>query len=105
MANQVEENTRRTDDYLRQTAGPAEAEKFNWKQESGDIQSYQHSETGKHVHVDSKGQFYNQDRQPVEAAQAVQHATTNAPAVQQEQQFSRPTPAQEYTQPQQSIGL
>ncbi len=42
---------------------PPEVNQFAWRAESGTMQSYRHTDTGRHIHIDgSTGRFYNQDR-------------------------------------------
>jgi hypothetical protein len=41
-----------------------QAAQFAWWQETGSIQSYQHIETGRHIHIDgADGQFYDRHRE------------------------------------------
>jgi hypothetical protein len=55
-----------------QTALPNEASGYDWKRETGDIQSYQHIERGGWLHIDSQGQFYDRQAQPIERDQALE---------------------------------
>jgi conjugative relaxase-like TrwC/TraI family protein len=48
-----------------QTALPNEASGYDWKRETGDIQSYQHNERGGWLHIDRQGQFYDRQAQPI----------------------------------------
>ena len=48
-----------------QTALPNEASGYDWKRETGDIQSYQHNERGGWLHIDPQGQFYDRQAQPI----------------------------------------
>jgi conjugative relaxase-like TrwC/TraI family protein len=48
-----------------QTALPNEASSYDWKRETGDIQSYQHNERGGWLHIDPQGQFYDRQAQPI----------------------------------------
>ena len=60
---------------LNEALPPYEARQFAWKQESGTIQSYQHMQTGRHIHIDGQdGRFYNQNREPIIARQALDSA-------------------------------
>lgn len=61
---------------LEQSVGAEHASDFTWKQDSGDIKSYQHGTTGNHVHFDSAGQFYNQEREPITREAAISHAVS-----------------------------
>ena len=54
---------------------PQEAAQFGWRAESGDIQSYRHNETGRHLHIEGgTGQFYDQGRNEISAKEAMDHA-------------------------------
>jgi hypothetical protein len=54
---------------------PKEAEQFAWRAETGTIQSYQHIETQRALHIDgASGQFYRQDGDPITAKEALNHA-------------------------------
>ena len=57
-----------------QTALPNEATGYEWKRETGDIQSYQHNERGGWLHIDPQGQFYDRHAQPIERDHALEHA-------------------------------
>ena len=57
-----------------QTTLPNEATSYDWKRETGDIQSYQHSSSGSWLHIDSQGQFYDRHAQPIERDHALEHA-------------------------------
>ena len=52
-----------------------ETERFEWLAETGTVQSYQHAETGRNLHIDgATGQFYSQERNPVSRDAALAHA-------------------------------
>ncbi|MGI4827178.1 MAG: MobF family relaxase [Janthinobacterium lividum] len=54
---------------------PEDAQKFGWKAENGTVQSYQHADTLRHIHIDGpSGQFYNQQKEPVTQHAALDHA-------------------------------
>jgi hypothetical protein len=53
---------------------PNESEGYEWKRETGDIQSYQHNERGGWLHIDPQGQFYDRQAQPIVREQALEHA-------------------------------
>ncbi len=60
---------------LNKALTPAEAEQFAWRAETGTIQSYQHNETHRHIHIDgASGQFYDHDRNPISRDAALDHA-------------------------------
>ena len=75
-----QDSTAREYKRLEQSVGAEHAQDFTWKQDSGDIKSYQHATTGNHVHLDSAGQFYNQEREPISREAAISHAVS-APAI------------------------
>jgi hypothetical protein len=58
-----------------QTALSTEATGYDWKRETGDIQSYQHTERGGWLHIDPQGQFYDRQAQPISRDVALQHAS------------------------------
>jgi conjugative relaxase-like TrwC/TraI family protein len=60
-----------------QTALPNEASGYDWKRETGDIQSYQHNERGSWLHIDPQGQFYDRQAQPVSREVALERATNS----------------------------
>jgi conjugative relaxase-like TrwC/TraI family protein len=53
---------------------PNEASGYDWRRETGDIQSYQHNQTGGWLHIDQQGQFYDRHAQPVAKEHALEHA-------------------------------
>jgi hypothetical protein len=57
-----------------QNALPNEASGYDWKRETGDIQSYQHNERGGWLHIDPQGQFYDRQAQPIEKEVALMKA-------------------------------
>ncbi len=60
---------------LNEVVTPQEAQQFAWKQERGSIQSYQHIETERYIHVDGRnGQFYDRDRNPISEKQGLDFA-------------------------------
>ena len=56
------------------TALPNEGDGYEWKRETGDIQSYQHIETAGWLHIDPQGQFYDRHARPIERDHALEHA-------------------------------
>ena len=56
------------------TALPNEAAGYEWKRETGDIQSYQHNQTSGWLHIDPQGQFYDRHAQPIAKDHALEHA-------------------------------
>jgi hypothetical protein len=52
-----------------------ESRQFAWKVETGTLQTYQHMETHRVLHIDGpSGQFYRQDGNPITAKEALDHA-------------------------------
>ena len=52
-----------------------EAKQFDWQQESGTMQSYKHTQTGRYIHIDGQnGTFHNQNRETITAKQALDFA-------------------------------
>jgi hypothetical protein len=48
-----------------QAALPNEASDYEWKRETGEVQSYQHNHAGSWLHIDPQGQFYDRQAQPI----------------------------------------
>ena len=44
---------------------PKEASDYEWKRETGEVQSYQHTHAGSWLHIDPQGQFYDRQAQPI----------------------------------------
>jgi conjugative relaxase-like TrwC/TraI family protein len=60
---------------LNHAVTPNEVEQFAWRAETGTIQTYQHLETQRALHIDGpSGQFYRQDGNPITAKEALDHA-------------------------------
>ena len=58
----------------------AEARQFEWVARTGTIQTYQHQETGRNLHIDGvTGQFYDQARNPIGKDAALAHAQSDSP--------------------------
>ena len=53
---------------------PNDASGYEWKRETGDIQSYQHNQTAGWLHIDPQGQFYDRQAQPIAKENALEHA-------------------------------
>jgi conjugative relaxase-like TrwC/TraI family protein len=51
-----------------------EASGYEWKRETGDIQSYQHNQTDGWLHIDQQSQFYDRHAQPITKEHALEHA-------------------------------
>jgi hypothetical protein len=57
-----------------QAAIPNEAADYEWKRETGEVQSYQHSHAGNWLHIDPQGQFYDRQAQPITRETALEQA-------------------------------
>jgi hypothetical protein len=57
-----------------ETALKGEASGYEWKRETGDIQSYQHRDTSGWLHIDHQGQFYDRQSQPISREIALENA-------------------------------
>ncbi|MBB5062506.1 MobF family relaxase [Granulicella mallensis] len=60
---------------------PNENAGYEWRRETGDIQSYQHNESASWLHIDPQGQFYDRHAQPITREHALEHAGHVALAV------------------------
>jgi ATP-dependent exoDNAse (exonuclease V) alpha subunit len=56
------------------TALPNEAADYQWKRETGEVQSYQHTHAGTWLHIDPHGQFYDRQAQPITRETALEQA-------------------------------
>lgn len=59
---------------MREALEPEDAIQFKWKGETGAVQTYRHTETGRNIHIDSKGNFYSQDGKPTSQDAALDRA-------------------------------
>jgi conjugative relaxase-like TrwC/TraI family protein len=57
-----------------QTALPNEASDYEWKRETGEVQSYRHNQAGSWLHIDSQGQFYDRHAHPITRDAALEQA-------------------------------
>ena len=53
---------------------PNDASGYEWKRETGEIQSYQHNQTGGWLHIDQQSQFHDRHAQPIAKEHALEHA-------------------------------
>jgi hypothetical protein len=53
---------------------PNEASDYEWKRETGEVQSYQHTQAGSWLHIDPQGQFYDRQAQPITREAALEQA-------------------------------
>ena len=61
-----------------QTALPKEAADYQWKRETGEVQSYQHTHAGSWLHIDPQGQFYDRQAQPITRETALEQASQSS---------------------------
>lgn len=57
-----------------EAALPNETSGYEWKRETGDIQSYQHNQTEGWLHIDLQSHFYDRQVQPITREAALEHA-------------------------------
>ena len=70
----VEQHARRWNP-LNETLPAHEAKQFTWQRESGTMQTYQHTQTGRDLHIDGQDRiFHNQNRVPITAKEALDFA-------------------------------
>src|SRR5665213_3080001 len=62
-----------------EAALPNEASGYEWKRETGEIESYKHDQTGGWLHIDPQSNFYDREAQPITRENALEHAE-HAPA-------------------------
>ena len=67
-----------------EAALPKETEGYEWKRETGDIESYKHDQTGGWLHIDSQGQFYDRNAQPIEREVKIAQVGHAEPGIQLE---------------------
>ncbi|MDW5266674.1 MULTISPECIES: MobF family relaxase [Acidobacteriaceae] len=69
-------------------AFPNEASGYEWKRETGDIQSYQNSQTAGWLHVDPEGRFYDRHTNPIPRDIALEYAGhAHSPSLGQQEHF------------------
>ena len=57
-----------------EAALPKETEGYEWKRETGDIESYKHDQTGGWLHINPDGQFHDREAQPIDKEAALANA-------------------------------
>ncbi|MCU1324350.1 MAG: conjugative relaxase domain protein [Acidobacteriaceae bacterium] len=57
-----------------EAALPKETEGYEWKRETGDIESYKHDQTGGWLHIDQQTNFYDREAQPTTRESALEQA-------------------------------
>jgi hypothetical protein len=68
-----------------EAAMPKETEGYEWKRETGNIESYKHDQTGGWLHIDTHSNFYDREAQPITRDSALEHAGHNLPQLTIEQ--------------------
>ncbi len=61
-----------------EAALPKETEGYEWKRETGDIESYKHDQTGGWLHIDPQSNFYDREAQPISREYALENAGHSA---------------------------
>jgi ATP-dependent exoDNAse (exonuclease V) alpha subunit len=61
-----------------EAALPKETEGYEWKRETGDIESYKHDLTGGWLHIDPQTNFYDREAQPISREYALENAGHSA---------------------------
>ena len=57
-----------------EAALPNETAGYEWKRETGEIESYKHDQTGGWLHIDPQTNFYDREAQPISRENALEHA-------------------------------
>ena len=57
-----------------EAALPNETSGYEWKRETGDIESYKHDQTGGWLHIDPQSNFYDREAQPITREDALDRA-------------------------------
>ena len=57
-----------------EAALPKETDGYEWKRETGDIESYKHDQTGGWLHIDPQSNFYDREAQPTNRETALENA-------------------------------
>ena len=57
-----------------EAALPKESEGYEWKRETGEIESYKHDQTGGWLHIDPQSNFYDRESLPTTRESALEHA-------------------------------
>jgi hypothetical protein len=57
-----------------EAALPNETSGYEWKRETGEIESYKHDQTGGWLHIDPASNFYDREAQPISRENALEHA-------------------------------
>ena len=53
---------------------PKETDGYEWKRETGDIESYKHDQTGGWLHIDPQSNFYDREAKSVTRENALDYA-------------------------------
>jgi conjugative relaxase-like TrwC/TraI family protein len=57
-----------------EAAMPNETAGYEWKRETGEIESYKHDQTGGWLHIDPQSNFYDREAQPITRESALENA-------------------------------
>jgi hypothetical protein len=57
-----------------EAALPNETSGYEWKRETGEIESYKHDQTGGWLHIDPQSNFYDRQTQPITRENALEYA-------------------------------
>ena len=67
---------------LHEALTPDQTAQFEWRAQTGSIQTYEHVETQRNIHIDGEtGQFYDQERNPITQDAALDHALAASPEI------------------------
>ena len=89
---------------LNNAVTPYESRQFAWKVETGTLQTYQHMDTQRVLHIDgTTGQFYRQDGHPITAKEALDHAMPTGQSDSHSQEVAQ-VRGQDKNEQEQSIG-
>ena len=58
-----------------EAAMPNETAGYEWKRETGEIESYKHDHTGGWLHIDPAANFYDSEAQPITRENALENAS------------------------------
>ena len=57
-----------------EAALPKQTDGYEWKRETGDIESYKHDQTGGWLHIDPQSHFYDSEAYPISRDNALEQA-------------------------------
>jgi hypothetical protein len=71
---EAENEANRRSNILEEAVGADKFHQYSWKQQTDNIESYQHNTTGRYIHLDSNARFVAQTCVPIDATTALSHA-------------------------------